>query len=94
MAPSTHKSWDGYVDNEGRIVLPARLRKKLGLKPGDMLLVQGDKKGFHATKTGNLWVELEKVAEEALERGLTIPLEQYAKEHGIDLDALPDEDTE
>ncbi len=63
------------VDNRGRIVIPSRIRKKLGLKRGDVLLV---------LELENNLVVLRKIDVENLVKDLA----KYLKESDLDFERI------
>ncbi|HHV53833.1 MAG TPA: AbrB/MazE/SpoVT family DNA-binding domain-containing protein [Firmicutes bacterium] len=74
------------VDKRGRIAIPVKLRKRLQIEPGDTLFVVQKGDGLVVVNPRALFEELEKAAEEYLEKGgPVISLEDFCKEEGIDL---------
>jgi AbrB family looped-hinge helix DNA binding protein len=73
------------VDERGRVTLPARARKALGVQPGTTFYIEKDESGFRLAKSENPFDGLAQyaIAEDAA--GRTRDLREYARERGIDL---------
>lgn len=67
------------VDADGRLILPAPVRKKLGLKKGDIVHFDG----LEVEKKINPFDGLAMLAIEELEKGETIPLEKLKEKYGL-----------
>jgi AbrB family looped-hinge helix DNA binding protein len=76
------------VDGRGRIAVPADLRERLDLKPGDALFVEVEDNGFvlRMAKAVNPLDSLAAMAEHEYRAGRTKNLRTFAVEEGIDLD--------
>jgi AbrB family looped-hinge helix DNA binding protein len=44
---SETQSYHTKLGEDGRVVIPARVRKELNLKPGDTLVIESDDQGLH-----------------------------------------------
>ena len=75
------------VDRKGRLTIPASLRERLGLEPGDIVFIEEDAGMLHAVKAENPFDALARQAREDYLAGKTKSLEQITGELGIDLDA-------
>ncbi len=73
------------VDNKGRVTLPTKLRKNLGIKPGDTLFLQEQAKHFVLKKAVNPFDVLASDAAREHEEGKTIGLKDVAAELDVDL---------
>ncbi len=74
------------VDAKGRVALPLRLRRRLGLEQGSMLFVQERGGELRFRRAENPFDVLAEQAEAESRAGETINLRDYAAEHGIALD--------
>lgn len=78
------------IDDRYRITIPQEVRA--GLKPGDVLFVVREERAegpvLHAAKAINPFDALIELAREEERRGVEIPLEEFARERGLDLAAL------
>ncbi len=76
------------VDGRGRIAVPADLRERLDLKPGDALFVEIEDNGFvlRMAKAVNPLDSLAAMVEHEYRAGRTKNLRTFAMEAGIDLD--------
>lgn len=76
------------VDGRGRIAVPADLRERLDLKPGDALFVEVEDNGFvlRMAKAVNPLESPTAMAEYEYRAGRTKSLRTFAVEEGIDLD--------
>jgi AbrB family looped-hinge helix DNA binding protein len=74
------------VDEKGRVTLPNKLRKNLGIKPGDTLFLQEQVEHFVLKKAVNPFDALVLDAERERAEGKTIGLKEVAAGLGVDLD--------
>lgn len=78
------------IDDRYRITIPLEARQ--GLKPGDVLFVvqRPGETGpvLHAAKAINPFDALIEIGREEARRGETVPLEEFAGAHGLNLAAL------
>jgi AbrB family looped-hinge helix DNA binding protein len=74
------------VDAKGRVALPLRLRRRLGIEQGTMLFVQESGGELRFRRAENPFDSLAERAEAELHAGETTNLRDYAAEHGIALD--------
>lgn len=76
------------VDGRGRIAVPADVRDRLDLKPGDALFVEVEDNGFvlRMAKAVNPLESPTAMAEYEYRAGRTKNLRTFAVEEGIDLD--------
>lgn len=79
------------MDGRGRIAVPAELRERLQIAPGDALFVQIEDNGFvlRVAKAVNPFDSLAALGERAFRDGQTRNLRDFAAEEGIDLDDEP-----
>ncbi|MGH2558368.1 MAG: AbrB/MazE/SpoVT family DNA-binding domain-containing protein [Thermomicrobiales bacterium] len=79
------------IDGRGRIAVPAELRDRLELKPGDALFIQVEENGFvlRLAKAVNPFESFAALGERAYRTGRTKSLRAFAAEEGIDLDDEP-----
>ena len=77
------------VDPKGRLTIPQRLRKTLGIEPGDILFVDYDeeRKVLRYAKAENPFDALAEHAMAERQAGRTRSLREFAAENAIDLDA-------
>ena len=78
------------IDERYRITIPFEARE--GLKPGDVLFVVRETRPegpmLHAAKAVNPFDALIELGREEAGRGAEIPLEEFARKHGLELAAL------
>lgn len=76
------------LDGRGRIAVPAELRERLHLEPGDALFVQIEDNGFvlRLTKAVNPFDSFAALGEREYRAGRTKNLRTFAEEEGIALD--------
>jgi len=74
------------VDEKGRITLPNKLRKNLGIKPGDTLFLQEQPERFVLKKAINPFDALASNAAKEHAEGKTTGLGDIAAELGVDLE--------
>ena len=74
------------VDERGRVTLPNKLRKNLGIKPGDMLFLQEQVEYFVLKKAVNPFDALVLDALRERNEGKAVGLKDVASELGVDLE--------
>ena len=74
------------VDEKGRVTLPNKLRKNLGIKPGDTLFLQEQVEYFVLKKALNPFDVLALDALRERNEGKTVGLKDVASELGVDLE--------
>jgi AbrB family looped-hinge helix DNA binding protein len=79
------------MDGRGRIAVPAELRERLQMAPGDALFVQIEDNGYvlRLAKAVNPFDTLAALGDRAYREGQTRTLRDFAAEEGIDLDDKP-----
>lgn len=77
------------VDAKGRFTVPQRIRRELGIEPGDTLFVDYDEetKVVHYAKAGNPFDILAEHALTERQAGRTRGLREFAAENDIAVDA-------
>jgi AbrB family looped-hinge helix DNA binding protein len=75
------------IDEKGRITIPREVREELGVQPGSTLFMQQEGNTLRFAPAENPFDDLAKYAIEQHRRGETRSLQDFAREHGIDLDA-------
>lgn len=75
------------VDAKGRVVLPASIRGRAGVEPGDVYFVAIENSVIRLAKAINPFDALAEEAIAEYEAGNTTSLRDFAEEEGIDLDA-------
>ncbi|HPD98021.1 MAG TPA: AbrB/MazE/SpoVT family DNA-binding domain-containing protein [Synergistales bacterium] len=74
------------VDEKGRVTLPNKLRKNLGIKPGDTLFLQEQVEYFVLKKAVNPFDALALDALREHNEGKAVGLKDVASELGVDLE--------
>lgn len=78
------------VDEKGRLTIPSKTRKDLGLKPGDTFAFRLEQREsqviLHYAKVDDPFEGLAEHAVEEYRAGRTQSVEEVAREMGIDLD--------
>lgn len=77
------------VDPKGRLTIPQRLRKSLGIEPGDIFFVDYDEERnvLRYAKAENPFDTLAEHALAERRAGRTRSLREFAAENAVDLDA-------
>jgi len=74
------------VDEKGRVTLPNKLRKNLGIKPGDTLFLQEQVEHFVLKKAVDPFDALALDAAREHAEGKTVGLKDAAAELGVDFE--------
>ena len=74
------------VDDKGRLTIPGRVRKELGVKPGDTFFLEHEGLILHYAKADNPFDALAAHAVNEYQAGMTGSLDDLARELSIDLD--------
>lgn len=75
------------VDAKGRLSIPANIRTRAGLQPGDVYFIAVEDSEIRLAKAINPFDALADQAISEFNAGKTMTLRQFAQEEGIDLDA-------
>lgn len=79
MTLTIERALTSVVSPEGRVVLPASLRKELGIKPGDTVTLTRDRGGIHITTREAALAELREMFREAGASGTSLVDELIAE---------------
>ncbi len=74
------------VDKRGRLNIPKSIRDKVGVKPGDVFLLQPEGTDLHYSKAENPFDFLARHAIQEYREGKTISLRDWAEREGVSLD--------
>ena len=77
----------GKVDAKGRITIPASVRGRVGMEPGDVYIIDVEQSVIRLAKAKNPFDALVDHAIEEYRAGKTRSLHDYAASNGIDPDA-------
>ncbi len=75
------------VDSKGRISIPASVRGRIDMHPGDVFFIEVEDSVLRLAKAENPFDRLAEQAREEYESGDTVSLREFAQREGIDLDA-------
>ncbi|MBA2671958.1 MAG: AbrB/MazE/SpoVT family DNA-binding domain-containing protein [Gemmatimonadetes bacterium] len=75
------------VDEKGRVLLPASIRDRAGIHPGDVYFIATEDSEIRLAKAVNPFDALAEHAIEEYTAGKTRSLRDYAEDKGFDLDA-------
>jgi AbrB family looped-hinge helix DNA binding protein len=76
----------GKVDAKGRILIPANVRDRVGMEPGDVYVIDVERSVIRLAKAENPFDALAAQAIEEYRAGKTRSLRDYAMSRGIDPD--------
>ena len=75
------------IDSKGRVLLPTKARKRLGLEPGDVLALRCSGTTIQLRKVEDPFDALAEHAIAEYDAGRTHSLRDVARDMGVDLDA-------
>lgn len=70
-----------HIQDNGRVVIPAAVRKALGLKPGDSVVIEADKDGFQVRSLAKTLRDAQTIVAAYIPAGVSLADELIAERH-------------